>query len=110
MPFAWAGCLDGSSINVNMVEAFAVGQVQKHDSEGRPMFNETDPEKKEPIMQMCVFAIIRHREFPVRLVGSMQEAQITIQAILGKLKSDYDKERGAVQVATAEEKSALKLG
>ena len=113
MPFIWAGCIDGSSIDVSKVDALVVGQVHKHDSEGKPMFEDISLEPAgtpaKPIMQMCVFARIGAETYPVRLIDSMHEAQITIQSILGKLKSEYDKERGVVQVASAGEKAALKL-
>ena len=108
MPFTWAGCLDGSSIDLNRVHAFTVGQVQKHTDNGEPMFQ--DSEKKVPTLQMCVFALIDQHSFPIRVVSDMREAQVTVQSILAKLRQDYNKERNAVQVATADEQVALKLG
>jgi DUF917 family protein len=102
--------MDGSSIDMSKVDALVVGQVQKHDSEGKPMFEVADADgKAAPVMQMCVFARIGAETYPVRLIDSMHEAQVTIQSILGKLKSEYDKERGVIQVASAGEKAALKL-
>jgi len=111
MPFLWAGCMDGSSIDMTKIDALVVGQVQKHDSEGKPMFEPADPEgKAAPVLQLCVFGKIGADTYPIKTANSMHEAQITVQSILGKLKSEYDKERGVVQVASAGEKAALKLG
>lgn len=110
MPFTWFGCLDGSSIDANKVDAFTVGQVQKHDTEGKPMFELADTEgKAAPVMQLCVFAIIGQTSYPIRVVGSMDEAQLTIQSVLAKLKAAYEKERGVIQVASADEAKSLRL-
>lgn len=110
MPFTWMGCLDGSSVDLNKVDAFTVGNVQKHDSSGQPMFSEVEEGKKEPTLQMCTFAVIGQHSFPIKVVADMREAQHIIQSILGSLKTAYDKERGIIQVATHDEKNALKLG
>lgn len=107
MAFIWAGCMDGSSIDLNKVDAFTVGQVQKHDSNNEPAYE--DEEKKVPSMQMCVFAIIGHANYPMRFVSSMHEGQLTIQSILGNMKKEYDKERGGVEIATVEQTKALKI-
>lgn len=108
--FTWIGCLDGASVDLTKIDAFTVGQVQKHDSNGVPLFEVADADgKAAPIMQLCVFALLGQNNFPIRIVTSMHEAQLTIQSILGNLKVQYDKERGVVQIASAEEKVALKL-
>lgn len=104
MPFTWISCLDGSSVDLVKADAFTVGQVQKHTDDGQPLF-----EDEKPIMIMCVFTRIGNHDYPIRIVSSMNEAQLTIQSILASLKSAYDKERGVIQVATHEEKSSLKL-
>lgn len=111
MPFIWAGCMDGSSIDMNKIDAFVVGQVQQHDSKGQPMFEvaENPDTPKVPILQMCVFCRIGQNDYPVGLVASMHDAQIKIQGLLGTLKSAYDHERGVLKVATAQEKAVLKI-
>ncbi len=111
MPFTWAGCLDGSSIDLTKIDAFTVGQVQNHNDKGEPMFEDISLEpagtQAKPIMIMCVFARIGPHDYPIRVVPNMGEAQMTIQSILGKLKKDYDDERGVIKVATTGEKAAL---
>lgn len=114
MPFTWIGCLDGSSVDLTKIDAFIVGQVQNHNDKGEPMFEDISTEPvgtvAKPIMVMCVFARVGPNDYPIHVVPTVNEAQLTIQSILGKLKSDYDKERGVVQVATSQDARALKLG
>lgn len=115
MPFIWAGCMDGSSIDLSKLDALIVGQVQQHDSDGKPMFTEGitaedgSVSNKEPILQMCVFGRIGVNDYPIGLANGMHDAQVKIQSLLGKLKQEYDKERGVVQIASAEEKKVLKI-
>lgn len=113
MPFTWVGCLDGASIDLTQVDAFTVGQVQKHDDNGKPMFEDISLEPTgtpaKPVMVLCVFAIVGANNYPIRVVPDMNQAQLTIQSILGKLKHDYDQERGVVQVASSVDARALKI-
>lgn len=104
--FIWAGCVDGSSIDLNKIDAFIVGEVPKHDTEGNPVLDSENNQVKT----LCVFAVLGANNYPIRVVDSMRDAQITIQSILGNLKKEYDKEHNSVQVATHEEKASLKLG
>ena len=108
MGFAWLACVDGSSIKMSEISAFSVAMVHKHTPEGQPLYE--DDEKTKPIQQMIVIATIGARDYPLRPVASMQEAQISIQGLLGKMKKDYDDEHGHVRIATGDEKASLKLG
>ncbi len=112
MAFIWAAGLDGSSFDLNKVEAFNLVQGQKHNDKGEPQFedNSENPEvPAKPIMQLYVVAVIGANTYPIRPVKDMADAQLTVQSILGNLKKEYDKEHRGIEIATGEEKKALKI-